>query len=506
MAKTTSTKTATTKKTTTKRTTKKTVAPATVEKKKILFVTSEAQPFAASGGLADVAGSLPKALAKDPNVDVRVVMPLYSIIPDAYKKEFKYVGNTQLQITWRSQYLGLFEYKKDNVTWYFLDNEYYFKRNSIYGYFDEAERFTFLSRGALEILPMINFIPNIIHCQDWESALIPVYLKTLYSGKETYKHIRTLYTIHNMEYQGRYGKSFLYDLFELSDSDYSLVEYDNDINLMKGAIQCADIVSTVSPTYAKEILTPSAAHGLEHINKANEYKMTGILNGIDYDFYNPETDANLAANYNADNLEGKAKCKEALQDLLGLDKKDVPVIAMITRLVSHKGIDLLEKAFDRLLEKDVQIIVLGTGEFGYEEYFKDLERRHKFKVRALIQYNGALSRKIYAGADIFLMPSKNEPCGLSQMIAARYGTIPVVRKVGGLNDSITDVGDDGIGYTFITYDSTDMYMAINRAIDGYKNKEKWQQTVIKAMNTDFSWSKSADEYIKIYDRLLEDKI
>ena len=478
----------------------------TGQKTKIMFVTSEAQPFAASGGLGDVAGSLPKALAKNKSLDVRVVMPLYGTISDEYRKEFRYIGNTKVRMSWRNQYMGLFEYKKDNVTWYFLDNEYYFKRPSIYGYLDEAERFTFLSRGALDIIPMIDFIPSIIHCHDWETALIPVYLKTIYSGSETYKNIRTVFTIHNMEYQGRYGKDILYDLFELPGSAFSLVEYNKDINLMKGAIQCADIVSTVSPTYAKEILTPSASHGLDYINRANEYKMRGILNGIDYDFYNPETDTHIAANYSKKDISGKAKCKSELQSLLGLPEKDVPVISMISRLVEHKGLDLVTGGAERLLEKDVQLVILGTGEGRYENYFKSLASRYPDKVRALIQFNGALSRQIYAGSDIFLMPSKNEPCGLSQMIACRYGTLPIVRKVGGLADSIIDVGDNGFGFTFVDFSSESMLDSINRAVSMYNDKTKWEKTVCKAMKADFSWNASAKKYLEMYDELLKDKI
>ncbi len=478
----------------------------TKPKTKILFVTSEAQPFAASGGLGDVAGSLPKALAKNRSLDVRVVMPLYGTISDELRSQFKYIGYTFVRMSWRNQYLGLFEYKKDNVTWYFLDNDYYFKRPSIYGYLDEAERYTFLSRGALDIIPMIDFIPSIIHCHDWETALIPVYLKTIYSGSDTYKNIRTVFTIHNMEYQGRYGKDILYDLFELPNSAFSLVEYDDDINLMKGAIQCADIVSTVSPTYSKEILTPSASHGLDYINRANEYKMRGILNGIGYDFYNPETDSKIAANYSKKDIAGKAICKSELQKILGLPEKDVPIISMISRLVEHKGLDLVAGGMERLLQNDVQVVILGTGEERYENYFKSLAERYPDKVRALIQFNGVLSRQIYSGSDIFLMPSKNEPCGLSQMISCRYGTLPVVRKVGGLADSIIDVGDKGFGFTFVDFSSESMLEAIFRALEMYKDKALWEKTVCKAMRKDFSWNASAKKYLEMYDELLKDNI
>ena len=275
---------------------------------------------------------------------------------------------------------------------------------------------------------------------------------------------------------------------------------------MKGAIQCADIVTTVSPTYAKEILTPSASCGLSSINKANEYKIRGILNGIDYDFYNPETDKNLISNYSKDDIAGKKNCKTELQKELNLPEKDVPVISIISRLVEHKGLDLIIHGAERMLNSDIQLIVLGTGEHRYEEYFKALQGRYGDKVRALIQYNGALSRKIYAGSDLFLMPSKNEPCGLSQMIACRYGTLPIVRKVGGLADSIIDVGDDGFGFTFVDFSAESLLDGVRRAEEMYKDKDLWGKTVYTAMKTDFSWGASAKRYLEMYDELLSGKI
>ncbi|MEG2116745.1 MAG: glycogen/starch synthase, partial [Clostridia bacterium] len=311
-----------------------------VERKKIMFVASEALPFVASGGLGEVIGSLPKALANNPNYDIRVVMPLYSIIPEKFKREFQYIGNTQITMAWRSQYCGVFKYVFNGVTFYFLDNEYYFKRSGIYGYLDEAERYTFMSKAALDIIPMIGFIPQIIHCHDWQSALIPVYLKTNYKNIDMYKNIRTVFTIHNMEYQGRYGSDLLYDLFDLPDWSMSLLEYQGDINLMKGAVQCADIVSTVSPSYAKEILDPIASCGLYYINQQNAYKMRGILNGIDVEGYNAKTDSAIPFNFDENTLEIKSKNKAALQEALGLPvNESIPMIAMITRLVAHKGID-----------------------------------------------------------------------------------------------------------------------------------------------------------------------
>ncbi len=500
------TKSTAAKATTTKKTTKKEAT--VVERKKIMFVASESQPFVASGGLGEVIGSLPKALAKNPEYDIRVVMPLYSIIPEKFKSQFEYVGNMQVSLSWRSQYCGVFKFVYEGVTFYFLDNEYYFKRSGIYGYLDEAERFAFMSKAALDVIPLIGFIPQVIHCHDWQAALIPVYLKTTYKEREEYKHIRTVFTIHNMEYQGRYSIDLLYDLFELPSWAMSLVEYQEDINLMKGAIQCADIVSTVSPSYAKEILEPSASCGLNYINQQNSYKMRGILNGIDDISYDANTDEAIFKKFGVETLELKNENKMEMQKALGLPvNKDIPMIAMITRLVSHKGIDIVKDAMNDLVNKDIQFVVLGTGEFGYEEYFKGMERNYPDKVRALIEFNGALSRKIYASADMFLMPSKTEPCGLSQMIATRYATIPVVRRVGGLGDSIVDYGErNGIGFTFFDYNGYNLLASINRALEVYSDKEKWNELMVRAITTDFSWQASAKKYFVMYDELLNGNI
>lgn len=477
-----------------------------MNKKKILFVASESQPFVTSGGLGEVIGSLPTALAKNKDYDVRVVMPLYNIILDKYKRRFEYVGNTQVSLAWRSQYCGVFKYVNEGVTYYFLDNEYYFKRSGIYGYLDEAERFTFMSKATLDIIPMIDFIPQIIHCHDWQSALVPVYLKTLYKDRETYKNIRTVFTIHNMEYQGRYASSLLYDLFELPPYAEDLIEYQNDINLMKGAIQCADIVTTVSPSYSKEILEPASSCGLHYITKENEYKIKGILNGINTKSYDPETDQTIPQNFSIDSIDLKVKNKLDLQASLGLEQdENIPMIVMISRLVAHKGIDLVRDVIEQLMQERIQFVVLGTGEYGYEEFFKSVERNHGDKMRALIEFNGALSRRIYSAADMFLMPSKTEPCGLSQMICSRYGAVPIVRRVGGLNDSIIDFGENGNGFTFCDYNGCHMLDSIKRAIKiYYEDKEQWNNLTKKVMKCDFSWDKSAKKYFEMYEKLLND--
>ena len=469
------------------------------EKKKILFVASEAAPFIATGGLAEVIGSLSKALAKEDRYDVRVIIPLYQDIKKEYRKDFRFIGNIFVPLSWRNQYCGIFEYVKDNVTFYFVDNEYYFKRPGCYGYYDDGERFAFFCRSVMEILGFLNFYPDILHCHDWQAALAAIYLKTIYCFRPEYQFIRAVFTIHNIEYQGQYSLDILEDLFGISYRYQYLVEYDRCINLMKGAIECCEQFTTVSPTYAGEIKDPYYSHGLDPIVRRNEFKLCGILNGIDPDYYNPETDRALFANYNAEDTAGKAVCKEELQRMLNLPvKPETPIIAMITRLVSHKGLDLVKEVIEQALRQDIQFVLLGTGDSMYENYFSDLARRYQGKVVSIISFNSDLSRKIYSGADIFLMPSKSEPCGLSQMIASRYGTVAIVRETGGLRDSISPYGAGGNGFTFHDYNAYDMLYVINEAIGVYHNKDEWKRLMYKAMTTDFTWAKSAKYYEGLY--------
>ena len=468
-------------------------------KKKIMFVASEAAPFIATGGLAEVIGSLSKAIAKDESYDVRVIIPLYQDIKKEYRKDFKFIGNIFVPLSWRNQYCGIFEYEKDNVKFYFVDNEYYFKRPGCYGYYDDGERFAFFCRGVMEILSFLNFYPDILHCHDWQAALAALYLKTIYCFRPEYQFIRSVFTIHNIEYQGKYSLDILEDLFGISNRYRYLVEYDRCINLMKGAIECSERFSTVSPTYAGEIKDPYYAHGLDPIIRRNEFKLCGILNGIDVDYYNPKTDKSLFANYDAENPSNKAICKEELQRMLNLPvKPDTPIIAMITRLVAHKGLDLVREVIEQVLRQDVQFVLLGTGDSTYENYFSDLARRYQGKVVSIISFNSDLSRKIYSGADLFLMPSKSEPCGLSQMIASRYGTVAIVRETGGLRDSIQPYGAGGNGFTFHDYNAYDMLYVINEALSVYRDKNAWKALQKKAMETDFSWATSAKYYEGLY--------
>jgi len=480
---------------------KKTVAPAVTEKKKILFVASESQPFISTGGLSEVIGSLSKALASTGRYDVRVVIPLYSDIKREYREKFTYLGNLYVHLAWRNQYCGIFSYAQDGVTFYFIDNEFYFKRPGCYGYYDDGERFAFFSRAVLEIMPFLNFYPDVMHCHDWQAALAAIYLKTNYCFREEYQYIRALFTIHNIEYQGQYSLDLLGDLFDIYGSYQYLVEYGNCINLMKGAIECCEQFSTVSPRYAQEIKDPYFAHGLDPIIRRNEFKLTGILNGIDDKGYNCALDNHLFANYTPEDFSGKAVCKSELQKMLGLPQKpETPIISMVSRLVSHKGLDLVTNVIEELLQDDVQVVILGTGDSHFEGFFSGLAKKYPDKLSANIVFNGDLSRKIYSGSDIFLMPSKSEPCGLSQMIACRYGTIPIVRETGGLYDSIQPLVN---GYTFANYNAHDMLYVIRQAISDYKNKEEWAKLMYRAATTDFSWNHSAKDYETLYLNMLK---
>lgn len=469
---------------------------------KVLYATSEAYPFAMSGGLADVAGALPKALRKR-LVGCRVVLPLYESVSDEMREKMRFVKSVTVPVAWRRQYCGIFEAKIDGVIYYLIDNQYYFKRPGLYGHYDDAERFAFFARAVLEIIPHIDFTPDVIHCNDWQTALVPVFLDTLYRSSDPYKNIKTVFTIHNIQYQGKYGTELISDVLGLPFESQHLVEYDGCVNFMKGAIECADRVTTVSPTYASEIKDPWFAHGLDRIIRDREFKLSGIVNGIDIDVYNPETDSEIWQNYNAEEFSGKLENKRQLQKYFNLPiRDDVPVVGIVSRLVTHKGLDLVKYVFDSLLSLDVQIVILGNGEWEFETFFHGMMMAHPDKVALKLGFIPDLAHKIYAGADIFLMPSKSEPCGLAQMIALRYGTIPVVRETGGLKDTVQDSGDgEGNGFTFSSYNAHDMFHAVERAVEGYHN-DGWKILVKRAMECDNSWGKSANAYIRLYKELL----
>ncbi len=466
---------------------------------KVLFATAEARPFAVTGGLGDVSASLPRAL-RARLVGCRVVMPLYECISAELRKDMKFLTSFSVPVSWRRQYCGVFEAKVNGVIYYLLDNQYYFKREGLYGHYDDAERFAFFSRAVLEMLKYIDFKPDVIHANDWQSALIPVYHTLFYGQEEPYSSIRTLYTIHNIQYQGVYGMEILGDVFGLPDEAREIVQHGDCIDLMKAGIETANRVSTVSPTYAQELLDPWFSHGMDAILQLRSWKLSGILNGIDTDTYDPATDPYLFAPYSAEDMAGKAINKRSLQERLGLPiRDDVPLIGMVSRLASHKGFDLVQCVFEQLMQEDVQVVILGSGEWSYETFFRSMYEKYPEKFCFCSGFVPELAQKIYAASDLFLMPSKSEPCGLSQMVACRYGAIPIVRETGGLKDSIQDCGDgNGNGFTFKTYNAHDMLDAICRGIRVYRNTEEWKQLTERAMRCDFSWGRSANEYIRLY--------
>jgi len=472
---------------------------------KILYVGAEAIPFASTGGLGEVMSALPAALAAaDPSLDIRAVMPLYSKIPSEYREKMVQVAEFTVPLSWRMQYCGVWRLVKDNVIWYFIDNEYYFKRDNLYGYYDDGERYAYFCMAVLEMMSQIGFYPDVLHANDWQAALSVIYLNLKYR----YESVRTVYTIHNIEYQGIYGRETLGDLFGLPDDQFSIVDFDGMINLTKGAIVCCDKLTTVSRRYSEELKDPYFAHGLNGIIYDYGYKTTGIVNGIDYGYYDPKNKADLlASGYSSSykTFSGKAANKAALQKRLGLPViSEVPIVAMVTRLASHKGLDLVERVLEEFIQGEVQFVVLGTGEKRYENYFKYLEEKYPGKVAACITFDKQLSKWIYAGADIFLMPSKSEPCGLSQMIAARYGTIPVVRETGGLFDTIQAYNPqtgEGNGVTFVTYNAHDMLDALRRANALWCSDKDRQKLIKNAMRSDFTWSASAEKYMALYKEL-----
>ena len=469
------------------------------DKQKILFVASEVQPFSGTGGLGEVAGSLPAALATKRKYDVRVVSPLYSSISDDWRSKMKFIKFFYTDLSWRHQYCGIFELKKDGVTYYFLDNEYYFKRGSLYGDYDDGERFAFFSKAVMDMMCELDYYPDIVHANDWQSALVPIYNYYCY-----HYAFKSVFTIHNIAYQGKYDLAILGDVFSLPPEAGAAVEYGGCINLLKGAIETSNIVNTVSETYARELESPEFSYGLDEIIRKNSFKMRGILNGINTVSYNPEKDDLIEAVYSSKNLNGKAKDKKHLQEISGLEiRADVPVISMVSRLVDMKGVELVKQCIGGVLNNDVQLVILGTGDREYEDFFRWLASAYPGKVAAHITFNGKLSHEIYAGSDIFLMPSMSEPCGLAQMIACRYGTVPIIRETGGLKDSIKDCSTgEGNGFTFATKNQADLYDAIMRALALYNNKEQWSALVKYIMGLDFSWKKSADAYMQIYKDLI----
>ncbi len=474
----------------------------------LFFAASEVAPFIKTGGLADVAGSLPNALAKLGH-DVRVILPLYSAIPAKWRRQMTFLKSFHFPLSWRNAYCGLFSLEYQGLTYYFIDNEYYFQREGLYGQFDDGERFAYFSRAVVEVPVQLGWSPDIIHCNDWQTGLVPVYLLEARHREPLLKHTKSVFTIHNIEYQGRFDRNILGDVLGLDESYFreDMLSYYGDVNLVKGAIYAADYITTVSPTYAKELQYAFYAHGLEGVIADNYHKFTGILNGIDMAHNDPATDKFLPAPYSAHDLSGKAACKAALQEKLGLNvDPDVPIIACISRLVAHKGYELVTAAFPKIMEHYVQFVVLGTGDWGIESFFRMAAQEYPGRVSANLMYSAELASQIYAGADLLLMPSIAEPCGLSQMIAMRYGTVPIVRLTGGLKDSVpayNPTTGTGLGFTFGSITPGDLLGAIDRGLEVYEtDRPNWIGLMTRGMTTDFSWDQSATAYEKVYNQVI----
>lgn len=472
---------------------------------KILFVASEARPFIASGGLADVAGSLPKALCESGN-ECRVVIPLYKKIPQQFREKMEFVRNFNVPLAWRNQYCGVFKINHQGVTYYFLDNEYYFNRDNLYGYYDDAERFAFFSKAAVEMINFIDFEPDILHSHDWHTSMCTIYLNEFYRNNPRYSAIKTVFTIHNIQYQGQYGMEIAWDVLGVPEYHQDVMRHNGCLNMMKAAITQVNIVNTVSPSYAMEIHDPWYSHGLDKVLSAKGNRVIGILNGIDVDDYNPATDQDIYKTYDINHLDDKHINKMELLKEMGMEQNENRMlIGIVSRFVSHKGFDLVKYIFDSLMQHDVAVAILGSGDYIYENFFNEMQHRYGGRVGVKIGFIPSLARKIYAGADVFLMPSKSEPCGLAQMVAARYGTLPIVRETGGLKDSIRDMGGpEGNGFTFKTYNAHDMLSAILRAKALYDNKDAWTNSMKSAMSCDFSWKKSAKDYVNMYSWIMKD--
>ena len=470
---------------------------------KILYITSEAAPYAASGGLGDVMGALPHAVGNSGN-EVAVMLPLYQSMKQVYRDRLELVMDISFNLSWRKTGASIFKIVDDGIAYYFVENQYYFNRPSLYGEFDDGERFAFFSRAVVEYLLQSGNIPDILHANDWQTALTIVYLKTEYSNISAFEKIKTVYTIHNIEYQGKYDPYILGDVFGLDGRYRDILEFDGALNLMKGAIVASDFVTTVSPNYANELENDYFAFGLAGIIKSAKSKMTGVINGIDYGYFSPERGGDIYQNYSITDLKsGKNANKKAFCEEIGFEYDErTPLIVMITRLATAKGIDLVLCILEELLGENVQVAVLGTGEREYEDKLRDIESRHQ-NMRAILKFDRVISKKMYAAADMFLMPSKSEPCGLAQMIACSYGTVPIVRSVGGLYDSISNYRDGGNGFRFDNYNAHELLFTIKDAIALYSDIEKWTSLVERAKLSDFTWENSAAKYIDIYNKLQE---
>ncbi|WP_026884343.1 glycogen synthase GlgA [Clostridium akagii] len=474
----------------------------------VLFAASECFPFIKTGGLADVAFALPKALRKI-GIDARVILPKYGAISSYFKSNMKHIASFEVPVGWRQRYCGLEYLEHDGIPFYFIDNEFYFCRDDTYGYYDEAERFGYFSRAVLESINYLgSFTPNIIHCNDWQTGMIPVILKDIFRFSERHNNIKTVFTIHNLKYQGVFDKNILGELLCLNDGYFNenALKFRDGVSYMKGGIIFSDKISTVSNSYAQEIQSPFFGENLDGLLRNRSYDLWGIVNGVDYDVYNPATDNNIETNYDSERFYNKVQNKLHLQKILNMPvNQEIPLIGIVSRLVDQKGFDLISHILEDLLQDNIQLVVLGTGSEIYENMFRYFAQKYPGKLSVILQFDNSLAQKIYAGSDMFLMPSLFEPCGIGQLIALRYGSIPIVRETGGLRDTIhsfNDTNQQGNGFTFENYNCYDLLYTIRRAeYFYYEKKHIWRNLVRNGMNEDNSWTKSAHKYAELYSYL-----
>ena len=474
---------------------------------KVLIAASEAHPFIKTGGLGDVMGALPKALKKL-GVDVRVIMPNYKDIRKDIKDKLKYVKNFNVKVGWRNQYCGILEYDYEGVKFYLLDNEYYFKRDGLYGYYDDGEKFAFFDRAVLEFIKNTDWTPDIIHCNDWQTGMIPVLHKLEYIKDDKFKNIKTIFSIHNLFFKGMFSKEVLPELFGYDYEPFNngSLEHYGAVSFLKGAINYSDKVTTVSKTYSEEIKTEDYGEKLDGLLRYRGDSLEGIVNGIDYDEYNPLEDKYIYENYDVKTLYKKAINKKCLQEELGLEvNSEIPMIGLVSRLTHQKGCDLIINILEELLRENVQVVILGTGDCLYEASFKDFGRRHKDKLSVNIRFSNEIAHKIYAASDLFLMPSLFEPCGLGQLIALRYGTLPIVRETGGLRDTVIPYNKytgTGNGFGFRNYRADELLKITKYALEVYRDKKAFENLRVQAMMSDNSWEKSAKEYLRLYSEVI----
>lgn len=469
----------------------------------LLFVSAECLPFCANGGVADMCYALPKYLNKNKNVDVRVVLPYYSSIPEMYKSKFRLIGEKTIELSWRKEYCGIFEFELNNITYYFIDNKRYFDREKLFGYDDDVERFSFFSKAVLDMFPIINFYPDIIHAHDWESSMVCTFLKILEWSNPKYEHIKTVLNIHNLIYQGKHNFGIVKDLLGVEDKFAYLFDFYGEANIMKASILCSDEIVAVSENYKNEILSHPKGFGLENVLEQCKYKLHGITNGIDYEYYNPKTDPTIYQAFDENSLEQRIKNKLNLQESLGLPvDENIPMYSFIGFMTEHKGFDLISQIIDELVQKNVQFVSAGTVSPEYENFVRLLNEKYPNNVKIMLGYNSHLAKKIYASSDFLLNPASIEPCGLCPLIANKYGALPICYETGGVKDNIVDFKqENGNGYLFNDYDKNTLLDLINRTLQDFENKDKMKQYILSGMNKRFDVEDCANKYLSIYENM-----